>query len=182
MGKLKEVTVDELSSAGIEISDLVAAGAKIEDIEAALDIGDIGIDFDRVAVLDEDPWALGATDRGTAIDNALGNNVGHNYPVIDKFDEATGNVTSIKSYDTAAQTYQTTDGFANKITADIDKLADFKGRTWGETDISLKDITSKTLEIVIPPTPLTPAQVAAINSAEVYAASKDIELIITIVR
>lgn len=43
-------------------------------------------------------------ERGDIIDKAMGNNLGHNFPTIDKVEN--GVVTSVKSRDLGAKTYQ----------------------------------------------------------------------------
>ena len=69
-----------------------------------------------------------------------------------------------------------------RINKDIDKLVNFKGRTWGGTEINHSDILSRTLEIALPDIKLTPQQISAINASKIYAKSKGVDLIITVVR
>ena len=101
---------------------------------------------------------------------------------MDRLNPETGNVASIKSYDTAAQSHQTTEGLSGRINKDINKVVNFAGRRWGGTDITLDDISSRTIEVALPPTKLTPPQAAAIGASREYAASKGVELIVTVVK
>lgn len=54
--------------------------------------------------LPEGTWEKPPLERGDIIDKAMGNNLGHNFPTIDKVEN--GVVTSVKSRDLGAKTYQ----------------------------------------------------------------------------
>ena len=53
--------------------------------------------------------------RGIEIDKLLGNNLGENYKMYDKLDEATLVATSIKSIDPMCTTYRTAGGFRGAL-------------------------------------------------------------------
>ena len=82
----------------------------------------------------------GAFKRGQIIDKALGNNLGYNFPVVDKLNDRT--ITSIKSMDLNANTYQTGRGIYNALVKNIDTLDNFAERRWQGTIVS-KNITIK---------------------------------------
>ena len=58
--------------------------------------------------LPEGTWEKPPLERGDIIDKAMGNNLGHNFPTIDKVEN--GVVTSVKSRDLGAKTYQNGQG------------------------------------------------------------------------
>ena len=95
-------------------------------------------------------WALKPIERGRKIENMLGHNLPNNFPVIDKFKK--GVATSIKSLDLNAKSYQNVKRLNSTVKRYIDKVADFKGRSWGGVSIREKDIKNKTLDLVVPPT------------------------------
>ena len=109
------------------------------------------------------------------------NNVGSNYPVIDKIDE-NGVVTSIKSRDLNAKSYQNQKTLENTIKKDIDKIFDFKPIDWGDVHLSDVDITGRQLQIIVPNTTLSQVQIDAINNAIQYGRDKNVNIIITVGR
>jgi hypothetical protein len=159
--------VDDVSyasrSANTTIKQLEARGVKIERVK-----------------LDDGTWDIGPGPRGESIDAQMGNNVGSNYPVIDRVDPD-GMVTSVKSRDLVnSVSYQNPGKLESVIKADIDKLIKYNGKKWGYTNIKSSQITGKTLKVVIPDTPLTAGQVNAIANAAEYANQNGITLIIVI--
>ncbi len=138
----------------------------------------LDVDIDNVD-LPEGTWNKRATDRGKDIDEIMNNNVGQNYPVIDKIDE-NGVVTSVKSRDLNCKTYQNGSNLEKTIKKDIDKVANFDGADWNGVDIEASDITGRQLQIVVPNTTLSDAQIKAINNAIQYGKSKGVKVIITI--
>ena len=122
-------------------------------------------------------WNKGAVTRGNIIDEALDNNVGHNYPCIDRID-ADGVVTSVKSRDLSSTTYQDPSRLEYQIKKDIDALDAFSGRKWNGFEISSSDITGKQLQIVVPDVELSGEQIQSINNATKYANEKGIDIII----
>lgn len=129
--------------------------------------------------LPEGIWEKGVVDRGKDIDILLENNVGSNYPVIDRIDEQ-GIVTSVKSRDLSCKTYQDGKTLEYVIKKDIDKITSFSGRNWNGIKIKPSDISGKQLQLVVPNIDLSASQIEAINNSIKYAATKDIKIIITV--
>ena len=127
-------------------------------------------------------WKMIPFQRGNFIDKLLGNNLGHNFPRIDKFDPKTGAATSIKSLDTTSKSYQTTSKLQSTLKKDIDQLVGFSGNTSGRIIIKSNQIKSRALEVAIPDAPLTTAQKQALNAAKTYAKSKGVTIVLTVVK
>lgn len=108
------------------------------------------------------------------------NGTGSNYPVIDMFDQSTGEATSVKSRDLNSKTYQNGDKLERRINKDVDKLAAFNGMRWGKTDIKSGSIKKRTLLMVLPDVTLSKSQTQAINDSIQYAKSKGVEIQITV--
>ena len=68
---------------------------------------------DEVKVLSESPWIQGPVTRGNIIDDALGNNLGRTFPTVDKLEN--GVLTSTKSLDVMAKTYQSESAMFNRF-------------------------------------------------------------------
>ncbi|SFV01691.1 hypothetical protein [Butyrivibrio sp. INlla21] len=128
--------------------------------------------------LENGAWELGPTARGNVIDDALGNNLGHNYPTIDKFED--GIVTSFKSRDLSSVTYQNASRLEYQIKKDIDALNDFTDTSWNNVVITENMIKARRLQIVISDTELTAQQIDAFNNSIEYAKEKGIDIIITV--
>ena len=81
--------------------------------------------------LPQGTWNDGPASRGKTIDDIYNANnskgTGSNYPVIDMFDQSTGEATSVKSRDLNSKTYQNGDKLERRINKDVDKLAAFNG-------------------------------------------------------
>jgi hypothetical protein len=121
--------------------------------------------------------------RGVGVENALGNNTPDAFPVIDRFDAATGEVTSIKSKSPDTAYWAKPGGLRDSIKADIRKLADFvedgndafakweKGTpgAGGGMRIRPDEVTSKTLLVAVKRGALTEAHYAEIRQAQAYA-------------
>ena len=114
------------------------------------------------------------------IDDALGNNLGHNFPIIDKLEN--GVITSIKSIDLTEPSYQTAKGIYNKLRRDVDALDDFTIGTRKGIDVTLEDYSSKKLEIAIPDMKITAEQQRGLEMVKEYAKEKGIEISITLVK
>lgn len=124
-------------------------------------------------------WEKGAFKRGQIIDKALGNNLGYNFPVIDKLNDRT--ITSIKSMDLTANTYQTGRGIYNALVKNIDDLEAFEKRSWRHTTINIDDYDYKQLEVAIPKITISKDQKNGLEQAVKYAKSKNINVKITVV-
>jgi hypothetical protein len=75
-----------------------------------------------------------------------------NFPTIDKFNKKTGTVTSIKSLDLNAKTYQNPKTLNRIVEKYVDILSKFSGATVKGTSVGAEDIKSRVLEIAIPNT------------------------------
>ncbi|MGL4825647.1 MAG: hypothetical protein ACRC4G_05595, partial [Alphaproteobacteria bacterium] len=85
---------------------------------------------------------------GEKIEQALGQNLHKNYPVIDRFDN--GVVTSIKSIDLNAKTYQDAKKLQRTLEKYVDKVADFRGDIFAGQPVSAEKITLRALDLAIP--------------------------------
>ena len=70
-------------------------------------------------------WNLNPFDRGKSLEATL-KGWGNNFPVIDKFDKTSRTITSIKSLDLNAKSYQSGNAVFNRVKGYIDKLAGFQ--------------------------------------------------------
>ncbi|MGH7034467.1 MAG: hypothetical protein ACREFL_12115 [Stellaceae bacterium] len=107
-------------------------------------------------------WTLGWAARGQKIEGARtaempGMRLPNSFPVVDHLADG-GAVTSIKSIDLNAATYQDAGRLAYRINDYIGKLADFQGAKYGNVTIKPKDITGRVLDIVVPKGSMTAAQ------------------------
>ena len=75
------------------------------------------------------------------IDDALGNNLGHSFPKIDKLDN--GVAVSIKSIKLSDKTYETAKGIYNKLRRDVDAFDDFTKKLGEELKFLQKIILLK---------------------------------------
>ena len=80
-------------------------------------------------------------------------------------------VTSIKSIDLTAVTYQAPDALASKLTGYADKLANFGGGKVGEFAVDASSVTSKVLKIAVPEGSANAAQQVVINRVAAQAAA-----------
>ncbi len=124
--------------------------------------------------LKDSVWRKGPLERGEIIEKNLGQNLPQNFPVVDKFTPKTGTVTSIKSLDLNAKTYQDPQKLKQTLEKYVDKLADFKGYVSKEMPIKLTDIKQRVLDIAIPSSG-NPSQQKILHDILGYAKNKGIE-------
>ncbi len=97
-------------------------------------------------------WDLSAALRGRILEKIFGHNLHPNHPTIDIWDPSTGAVTSLKSIDLEAPGYQVEGKYANalynKLSRDLNKLAEFEGGRYAGTDV--RDVTSRSFTLIIP--------------------------------
>jgi hypothetical protein len=117
---------------------------------------------------------------GNIIDDSLGNNLGRTFPTVDQLED--GALTSIKSLDVTAQSYQTEAGLYNKLTTDIDSLAQFTSGYRNGITVEQSAYNSKVFELAVPDATMNAAQVNAINQAKQYAAQLGIGFKIVVVK
>ena len=127
-------------------------------------------------------WHLEPFARGTHIEQRLGQNLPQNFPVIDRFQN--GVATSIKSIDLNAATYQHIPTLHRTVTGYIDKVAAYQGQPvpWSGVQILPNQITSRALDLAIPAGGSTPAQQAALQTLQQYAANQGVNLNIIPIR
>jgi RHS repeat-associated protein len=119
-------------------------------------------------------WALGASERGFAIEAMLGGNLPKGFPVIDKLVD--GVATSIKSIDLTAQSYTKGNGLLNTLKGYINKLDDFTTATRGGVTVTEGvNFESKALDVAIQPGKATLSQWEQIGKAMQYAKDNNIQ-------
>ena len=128
--------------------------------------------------LPEGTWEKPPLERGDIIDKAMGNNLGHNFPTIDKVEN--GVVTSVKSRDLGAKTYQNGNKLEKVIVKDINKVSGFIGETFNGKFVNAEEIVGRQLQVVVPNVTLSEAQINAVNNATKHGIDKGIKLIITV--
>lgn len=133
----------------------------------------------NIVYIGDSLWEKGAFKRGQIIDKALGNNLGYNFPVVDKLNDRT--ITSIKSMDLTANTYQTGRGIYNTLVKNIDTLEAFDEQTWRGVVIQAADYDYKQLEVAIPKVAISKDQKDGLEEAIKYAKRRNINIKITIV-
>ncbi len=119
-------------------------------------------------------WNEAPAIRGEIIEKHLGQNLPQNFPVIDKFVPKTGTVTSIKSLDLNAKTYQDPKKLKSVLERYIDKLADFKEFKLDGARITTDKIKQRALDLAVPHSG-TSAQQKVLQEMFVYAKNKSIE-------
>ena len=129
----------------------------------------------ELAAFESSVWRLPPVTRGEAIEQALGQNLPKNFPVIDKFEN--GVATSIKSIDLNAATYSNSGALQRTIQGYADKLSDFAGRTYAGATVppAGQTIQSKVLEIAVPSAGNS-AQQSAINAAINYGKNIGVDI------
>jgi len=123
-------------------------------------------------------WLEDKFERGIEIDGLRGNNLGHNFPVIDKFENRT--ITSVKSKDLLVKTYQNGKKLEYTIKSDINKLIDFERDSKNNIDVTPEDYSFKCLEVVVPNVTLNESQINCINNAIEYGKLNNIIVKITV--
>jgi len=102
------------------------------------------------------------------------------FRTIDNF--TNGTATSIKSIDLNAATYQDPARLTYRLNKYIDDLADYEGGVLLNTQVSLRAIAGRTLNLVVPKNSMTATQRAAIDAARERALATNrypVEIVIT---
>lgn len=120
---------------------------------------------------------MGWAKRGDYLHEKMGANLPRAFKTIDRFVD--GTVTSIKSIDLNAATYQDGARLTYRLNDYIGKLADYTGSQMGNIKITSEAITGRELSIAIPKGSMTAVQREAIEAARVRARSFGIDLKIT---
>jgi hypothetical protein len=122
-------------------------------------------------------WKLGWAARGAFINEELGANLPSTFPVVDSWLD--GVVTSIKSIDLNAATYQDAVRLTYRLNQYIDQLASYDGGEFAYVEIPSSAISGRTLRLAIPKSSMNPIQKMAIESARVRAQALDVNLLVT---
>ena len=134
---------------------------------------------DNVVKLDKDAWEMSPVKRGDYFDDLFGNNLGHNFPVVDKLENRV--LTSIKSMDLSLKTYQKPNGIFGKILKDASTLKSFTGKSWANTEIFVGQYDKKVLQIILPNMSISAQQMMELQAAEIYIENEyNIQLILTV--
>jgi filamentous hemagglutinin len=123
-------------------------------------------------------WRLDPFRRGQVIEENIGRNVPSNFPVIDRFQD--GVVTSIKSIDLNAASYQNNSTLNRVLRGYIDKVAEFRGMTWADFEVAPGAITGRALDLAVPHGGST-AQRNIINQVVQYGASRGVNVNIIVI-
>jgi hypothetical protein len=122
-------------------------------------------------------WKLGWAARGAYISEQLGANLPSNFPGVDIWLD--GVVTSIKSIDLNAATYQDAARLSYRLNQYIDQLALYDGGELGFFEIPSSAISGRTLSVAVPKGGINPVQRAAFESAKLRAQAFDVDLVVT---
>ena len=126
-------------------------------------------------------WRLNRFERGRRIESKLGENLGWNFPTIDKLQG--GVATSIKSLDLTAKSYQKGNTLFNTLKKYINKVDDFTGANWGGRNIQEGvDFSTKAIELGVQPGKATIGQWEQIAKAMDLAKEKGIEFTLKFIK
>jgi len=125
-------------------------------------------------------WSLNPFDRGKSLEATL-KGWGTNFPVIDKFDKTSRTITSIKSLDLNAKSYQSGNAVFNRVKGYIDKLAGFQRGELQEIIIESGDFDNRVLELAIPEG-ATSSQLEQLKKLKEYAQEQSIQLTIVLAK
>ncbi len=152
---------------------LAAGGAACRD-------GDCTNEVSAATQSSQSVWKLRPFERGKVIERLLGRGTAlvDNFPTIDKFDFRTGTATSIKSLDLSLKSYQNISTLTREVRGYIDKLANWQGQTssWAGVRILPNQVTSKVLELAIPPN-ASQAQLNALRQLQQYASNVNVTFV-----
>jgi len=125
-------------------------------------------------------WNLNPFDRGKSIEKTL-DGWNNNFPVIDKFNKDSRTITSIKSLDLNAKSYQSGNAVFNRVKGYIDKLAGFQRGELQEIIIESGDFDNRVLELAIPEG-ATSSQLEQLKKLKEYAQEQSIQLTIVLAK
>ncbi len=134
-------------------------------------------------------WAMNKFERGWKIESMLGGNMNY-MKTIDKYVEIAqrrgqyvwlSEVTSIKSIDLTAASYQNTSRLRSTLKGYIKSLIDFEGTPYKGYTYTLDACGKKTLQLAIPPVEMTAGQAKVLQEIADYAAENHIEFSVKIV-
>ncbi|MFA7672362.1 MAG: hypothetical protein WCY62_00725 [Clostridia bacterium] len=130
-----------------------------------------GITETENSIWDDDPWQ-----RGIELHSMMGSNLDPDFPILDIYDEYTGEATAIISLNTTDESYLTGYDLKKKIKTCVDELDGYETTTYGDLTIEAADIEKKKVMLVIPNDPLNDHQSRQIEQMIQYAENMGIEL------
>jgi len=125
-------------------------------------------------------WKLGWAKRGQMINEKFGDpTFPTNYPVIDKMPD--GVVTSVKSIDLNAATYQNDISLGNRLLQYTEDVRDFDGARWGGLNIQAAQITGRAVQLIVPKGSMTDAQRVVLDCVRQIAKqnNRSVDIIVT---
>jgi hypothetical protein len=126
-------------------------------------------------------WRLQPMERGVSVERMLGRSpsLAQNFPVIDRFEK--GLVTSIKSLDLSARSYQNLSTLTSKVRGYVNTLANWQGvESWGGVRISANSIAAREVLLAVPPG-ASQAQQSALLRLQQWAAAQGVTLNVVVV-
>ena len=116
-------------------------------------------------------WQQRPFERGVVIEQRLGANLPSNFPVIDRFQG--GVATSIKSLNLNAASYQSIPTLRRTVLGYLNKVSTYQGQpnAWANVQILPNHITGRALDLAIPASGATPAQMQALQALQARAAT-----------
>ena len=158
----------------IASGERAAAEAAVEGAGA-----EAGTAATATAAADAEAWNLGWAARGRYFEDRLGRTLHPSFPRIDKIPE--GVATSIKSIDLNAATYRNANSLRYRLNDYVDKVESFKGRSWGDDEVTESDITGRALHLAIPKGSITEGQRAVIEEVRERASKlpHPVDIIVT---
>jgi hypothetical protein len=123
-------------------------------------------------------WALPPLERGVAAENIIGRSprLVQNFPTIDRF--VNGVATSIKSIDLNAASYQNIGNLTRTVNGYIETMSRYQGQLtpWGGVTINPNQITGLAVDLAIPASGVTQAQLAALQALQQTASNMSVIL------
>jgi hypothetical protein len=126
--------------------------------------------------LRSETWSATWSPRGFDVEAKMGGNLPPGFPTVDKWELSTGAVASIKSVDLLMPTYKNMANLASKLRGYVDKVAGFQGERLSGVTIRADDITSRVLEVGIPPG-ASAEQMQVLEEVAKYAQTKGATMI-----
>jgi hypothetical protein len=126
--------------------------------------------------LRSETWSATWSPRGFDVEAKMGGNLPPGFPTVDKWELSTGAVASIKSVDLLMPTYKNMANLASKLRGYVDKVAGFQGDRLSGVTIRADDITSRVLEVGIPPG-ASAEQMQVLEEVAKYAQTKGATMI-----
>ena len=103
----------------------------------------------------------------------------NNFPTIDKF--AKGSITSIKSLNTFASSYQRGNTIYNTVMGYANTLSRFTTTRWGGITVNVNSTTKRILELALPSN-VTSAQMSQVNRAIGDASRIGVNLVVKYIK